>query len=192
MNDKINQLLNDIRKLEKELADQVHQAEKEFSYHLKGKKVEFDRGVKQLHRKFKTNVFRFITHSQFRNIVSAPFIYAMIFPFVLLDISLTLYQHICFRLYRIKPVTRGDYILIDRQQLAYLNVVEKVNCVYCGYANGLLGYGREIAARTEQYWCPIKHARKVLDSHRHYRRFTPYGDAESYRAKQEELRKKLK
>ena len=28
---------------------------------------------------------------------------------------------------------------------------KKLNCVYCGYANGVIGHAREIAARTEQY-----------------------------------------
>lgn len=34
--------------------------------------------------------------------------------------------------------------------------MEKVNCVYCSYFNGLMSYLREIAGRTEQYWCPIR------------------------------------
>jgi hypothetical protein len=40
---------------------------------------------------------------------------------------------------------------------------------------------REIAARTEQYWCPIKHARRVIGSHARYLKFDDYGDAEGFR-----------
>ena len=69
-------------------------------------------------------------------------------------------QAICFRSYRIPRVRRMDYIRLDRSQLAYLNWVETLNCLYCGYANGVAAYVREIAGRTEQYWCPIKHALK--------------------------------
>ena len=28
-------------------------------------------------------------------------------------------------------------------------------CARRGYANGLMAYVREVAVRTEQYWCPI-------------------------------------
>jgi hypothetical protein len=43
-------------------------------------------------------------------------------------------------------------MIFDRTHLAYLNLVEKINCAYCSYGNGLAAYLREIAARTEQYW----------------------------------------
>jgi hypothetical protein len=34
-----------------------------------------------------------------------------------------------------------------------------------------MGYMAEILARTEQYFCPIKHARKSLGTHSRYKRF---------------------
>lgn len=81
--------------------------------------------------------------------------------------------------------------MIDRHHLAYLNSIEKLNCVYCGYANGLLAYAREIVARTEQYWCPIKHAHKLLGTHDRYARFVDYGDAEDFHVDQQRLRAEL-
>jgi hypothetical protein len=33
------------------------------------------------------------------------------------------------------------------------------------------------------YWCPIKHARRVLGPHPHYEGFADFGDAEEYRAR---------
>ena len=83
---------------------------------------------------------------------------------------------------------RDDYIAIDRHRLGYLNAIEKLNCVYCGYSNGVIAYVREIAARTEQYWCPIKHARRVIGSHPRYAMFDDYGDAEGYQKRADELR----
>ncbi|MDO9316507.1 MAG: hypothetical protein Q7T97_18390, partial [Burkholderiaceae bacterium] len=59
---------------------------------------------------------------------------------------------------------------------------------YCEYGNGLMAYMREILARTEEYFCPIKHARKVLGTHERYKRFLNYGDAADYEAKLEEYR----
>lgn len=58
--------------------------------------------------------------------------------------------------------------------------LEKFNCIYCGYGNGLAAYAKEIIARTEQYWCPIKHATHVKDPHSRYHHFFEYGDAEGY------------
>jgi hypothetical protein len=93
---------------------------------------------------------------------------------------------------RIPLVRRSDYIALDRGKLAYLNGIEKANCNYCGYANGLLAYIREVTARTEQYWCPIKHARRVKGAHPHYRAFVDYGDAEGYKKELPVLRKTLR
>jgi hypothetical protein len=38
-----------------------------------------------------------------------------------------------------------------------------------------------VAARTEQYWCPIKHARRIQAAHDRYPKFFDHGDAEAYR-----------
>lgn len=123
---------------------------------------------------------------------TAPVIYVLLLPFALLDLSVSLYQAICFRAWNIKRVRRRDFFAIDRHKLPYLNALEKINCLYCSYANGLIGYVGEIAARTEQYWCPIKHARPVRASHRRYQLFMPYGDAAGYRGGLAELRRAIK
>ena len=103
-----------------------------------------------------------------------------------------LYQAICFRAYRIARVHRSEFVVIDRQHLACLNWIEAINCVYCGYGNRVLAYVREIASRTEQYWCPIKHAHKVTDPHQRYYQFLEYGDAEGYRARLDQFREQLR
>jgi hypothetical protein len=72
-----------------------------------------------------------------------------------------------------------------------LNALEKLNCAYCSYANGIVAYTREVAARTEQYWCPIKHARRLIGAHARYAMFDDYGDGENYQARLAELRKAL-
>ena len=55
----------------------------------------------------------------------------------------------------------------------------------------LLAYVREVAARTEQYWCPIKHARPAPAPHRHYQQFLDYGDARGYRRELPAIRRAL-
>ena len=101
----------------------------------------------------------------------------------------TAYQFICFPAYGIPKVRRRDYIALDRHKLAYLNSMEKFNCAYCSYVNGLLAYVSEIAGRTEQYWCPIKHALRLKTTHSRYQHFIDYGDAEGYRRRIEEIRR---
>lgn len=140
----------------------------------------------------KTGLFTWLRNSRPQSFLSAPFVYGMILPIGLLDVSLTVYQAICFRLYGIPRVKRSDYIVIDRHHLAYLNIIEKLNCVYCGYGTAVINYAREIISRTEQYWCPIKHARKVIDAHSRYKTFLDYGDATAYPIKLIDFRESLK
>ena len=122
---------------------------------------------------------------------TAPAIYTIIVPLVLLDLWVTLFQLLTFPIYGIPWVRRRPYFAIDRATLPYLNPLERVNCTYCSYANGLLAYVREVASRTELYWCPIRHGRSVADPHRRYNDFTAYGDARSYRRELSRLRRTL-
>jgi len=140
----------------------------------------------------KTRLSRYILGARPLLILAAPVIYSLIIPFVLLDLFISAYQLIWFPLVGIPSVRRGDYMVIDRVHLAYLNVIEKANCMYCSYANGLIAYVREIASLTEQYWCPIKHARRVMATHERYRAFVDYGDAESYHTELAALREELR
>jgi hypothetical protein len=139
----------------------------------------------------KKGLFRYIAGARLLIILTAPLIYSGFVPFLFLDLFLFLYQAIYFPVYGIPKPKRSDHLIFDRKDLRYLNMIERFNCFYCSYANGLAAYLREIAARTEQYWCPIKHARRILAAHNRYPRFFEYGDAESYRKGLERLRKEI-
>jgi hypothetical protein len=67
------------------------------------------------------------------------------FPILFMDVVAEAYQFVCFPIYGIPKVRRKDYITLDRGRLLYLNSMERFNCVYCGYVNGLLAYVQEIA-----------------------------------------------
>lgn len=188
----INELLAEIRRLENELETRWDTLRQQFQYTLEGHRVRFEAGVRRLHRRYRIGLLRYLGDTPPLHILTAPVIYAMFFPLVLLDVSLTLYQHICFRAYGVPRVVRRDYLVIDRHQLGYLNGIEKLNCVYCGYANGLMALAQEIVARTEQYWCPIKHARRVRGAHSRYPLFADYGDAENYQQAMLRLRNDLR
>jgi len=191
MNPKISELLARIQQMELEIEQEMKRKRAELQADFEEKRVRFEHEVLEQQRRFKTGLFKYILSADLLTVLTAPVIYAVFFPMVLLDISVTLYQHICFRVYGIPRVKRSDYFVFDRAHLAYLNLLEKINCAYCSYGNGLMAYAREIVARTEQYWCPIKHARKVMAAHPYYTGFVDFGDAESYKQELERLRTQL-
>jgi len=125
----------------------------------------------------------------FKYLISAPFIYMMIIPSLFMHLCLEIYHQICFRLYGIPLVKPKDYFAFDRKGLPYLNWFERLNCFYCSYFNCLVAYLSEIAGRTERYWCPIKHARKLGSNHSQYNTFVDYSDGKALRTEWNELRK---
>jgi hypothetical protein len=160
-------------------------------YRLRGR-AAFDEQVARSHRRLRQGVPGFLLSSCGFNLLTTPIIYSLAVPLLLLDLWLTLYQWTCFPVYHVARVRRREYLVIDRHRLGYLNAIEKANCMYCSYANGVLAYGREIAARTEQYWCPIKHARRIREPHAHYDQFFEYGDAVGYHLGLPALRKRVR
>jgi hypothetical protein len=191
MNEKIRHLLDQMSALEDDLRREVQAQEANALYQIKGKKIEFEAAVRQAHRELKTSFFRWLVTYRPQNLITGPIIYSMIIPMLVLDVCVSFYQASCFPIYGITKVRRGDYIVFDRQQLGFLNFIEKFHCTYCAYGNGLIAYVTEIVGRTEEYFCPIKHARKMLGAHSRYARFLSYGDADNYAAKLEEFRVNL-
>jgi len=188
MNDRIQKLLKQMTALEDDLRVALHQQETSMLFEIKGKRVEFEHTIKQTHRRLKTRFFHWLVTDRPQNLITGPVIYCMIVPLAILDLFVSVYQAVCFPVYRVEKVHRGDYIVLDRQHLEYLNFVEKFHCTYCAYGSGLIAYVSEIVARTEEYFCPIKHARKILGTHFRYRRFLDYGEAAAYEAKLEAFR----
>ena len=175
-----------------QLTEKVEEEIKSAFYELREGRVWFSEEMKCEHKRLKTSLARYIAHSRFLAILTAPFIYACFIPFVFLDLFVSVYQAVCFPVYGIPKARRRDYMAIDRNKLRYLNAVEGLNCMYCSYANGLLAWVVEVAGRTEQHWCPIKHARRVQHTHDRYSRFLPYGDAGAYRERGEKVRNDFK
>ncbi|MET0049375.1 MAG: hypothetical protein ABW066_16485 [Sedimenticola sp.] len=189
---KIEEIIGRLNSLQRELEGEIDRLLSEkrelFQYTLQRGRVRFERGMRTLQRSYRTGLWRYLREAKLRHVLTAPLIYALIIPVSLMDLLVTLYQQVCFRVYDVPLVRRSEYLAIDRHQLAYLNVIEKFNCFYCSYANGVIAYSREVGARTEQYWCPIKHARRTRDAHGRTERFLDYGDAEAYRRRAQALR----
>ena len=188
MSEKISRILAQMAALEDDLRTAVQEQESKMFFQIRGKRVEFESSVKATHLKLKKNFFRWLVTNRPQNLITGPIIYAMIFPLMMLDVCVSFYQWACFPIYGIAKVRRADYIVFDRHHLGYLNFIEKFHCAYCEYGNGLMSYMAEILARTEQYFCPIKHAHKILGTHARYNRFLDYGDGADYEARLEKYR----
>ena len=191
MNTRNKKLREQFRQVRAALQGDFEERRERFRYSVSGTRVRFDAEIRGIHRAARENLSGFLSRTRLLVVLTAPVIYALIIPLALLDLFVTIYQAVCFPVYGISRVRRVDHIAIDRHALQYLNWLQKLNCVYCGYGNGVISFVREIAGRTEAYWCPIKHARPLADPHEHYSEFADFGDASDYQAHVESQRRDL-
>lgn len=195
MSTKMDELAARIRRLERELETELRidleERATRFRYTVLRGRVRFEQEAAEIHARLRKSVFRYVMGTNLRTLLVAPVMYGMLVPLVIGDVAASIFQQTCFRAFGIRRVKRSEYIALDRRHLRYLNWIERMNCDYCGYANGVIAYMREVTARTEQYWCPIKHARRVEGAHAREAAFTEYGDAEAYRRELPVLREEL-
>lgn len=184
---KIEQIIEQIKKLEEELEEEIKDHEKKIFYRIEQGKAIFEEKIIREGKSKIISSIQYLLSFPLLAIITIPVIWSMMIPAVITDIFVSIYQYVCFPIYKIPLVKRKEYVVMDRYNLFYLDRVEKINCWYCEYFNGVISYVREIAARTEQYWCPIKHATRLKEPHSRYENFFSYGDYETYR---QELRKR--
>ena len=191
MNPQIQEFLDRIQQLEAAIEEEAKLRRQQWQADFEEHKVRFEQEVLAQQKKFKEGLLGYVFTAEWRSWLCVPFIYPVLLPMVLLDAFVTIYQWICFPLFRMPRVNRHTFFVYDRSHLAYLNWIEKINCAYCSYGNGVVAYAREVVGLTEKYWCPIKHARSRLHAHPYYHGFTDFGDAEHYRAELTRLRADL-
>ncbi|MEP6673051.1 MAG: hypothetical protein ABJF10_28075 [Chthoniobacter sp.] len=189
MGERLEALLGQKRFLEQELIREARKKEAEFCYEVHEKAVHFTEAARVRHKQLRLSVHCYLLDSSFLVLLTAPVIWMCLIPIGLLDLIGSIYQAVCFPIYGIPKVVRREYLTFDRHHLTYLNFIEKLNCEYCAYGNGILAYFTEIAARTEQHWCPIKHAGCSKCAHSRYKNFVEFGDAEKCRQHVEEIRR---
>ncbi|MDH4234478.1 MAG: hypothetical protein OEV15_05035, partial [Gallionella sp.] len=129
MNKRISQILDQITALEDELQTAIEQQEGRLRYRIEDKRVTFEHAIRDAHLKLKTGVFRWFMTVRPQNYLTMPIIYGMFVPMALFDLCVSLYQAICFPIYRIARVSRASYFVMDHQHLAYLNIIEKAHCM---------------------------------------------------------------
>jgi hypothetical protein len=192
MTAQLDVLMEKMRSVEAEIEAELAKRREELRFSIENKRIVFEEQVLRAQRAIKVGLGRYLRDAHPLVALTAPVIYSLIIPIVLVDLWVMAYQAICFPAYKIPHVRRRDYLIFDRHHLAYLNTLEKINCAYCSYCNGAIAFIREVASRTEVYWCPIKHARRVLGPHPHYQGFADFGDAEGFRAKLEQMKDGVK
>lgn len=188
MNENIEQLIGKIKALENELSLQLQKTQKEFFYTIDRKRVYFKREARLRHKMLAKKMGCYFHDASGLNILTIPLIWGCLPIALMMDIVVNIFQAICFPIYGIPKVKRSNYFFIDRYALSYLNLIEKINCAYCSYFIGVIDFVQEVAARTEQYWCPIKHAQRMVRLHNRYDKFFDYGDGETYRQQIEKVR----
>lgn len=192
MPNRVDVLIDRIRSLEQELEVEFSKQRSGFRFGLEHGRARFEEEAIRRLTERRTRLLEYVFNSPLLVAVTAPVIYSLLIPFAVVDLWVSIYQAICFRVYRIPQVRRRRYMNFDRTGLPYLNAIEKLNCAYCSYVNGVIAYVREVASRTEQYWCPIKHTRRVVGAHRRYDGFEDFGDGEGYRLHLDDLRAALR
>ncbi len=186
----LDHIRDKIAALHAELEKELYEKREQFRYTVEKGKIRFQNAAKSYHRTLRQGILSYLKTAPVMFVLTSPFIYMVLVPFVLLDVLISIYQKICFPVYGLPQVKRSDYLKLDRHKLHYLNIIQKINCEYCSYGNGILAYASEIASLTEMYWCPIKHASTPAAYHGRYPEFIDYGDAENYTEKLSQRRKK--
>lgn len=72
---KIQNIIEEIKKLEKELLLEVEKKEDEFFYRIKGKKIYFEEEAKKYQRKFHVKLSAYLIQASFFNLMTFPIIW---------------------------------------------------------------------------------------------------------------------
>jgi len=92
----IEVLLDKMRDLEDELVDELQKQQEQFSYEILKRRVYFEEKVIIRHKEYAKQLFNYIADAKLKHILSVPFIWICIVPVALMDITISLYQAICF------------------------------------------------------------------------------------------------
>ena len=115
---KLEAIIEEIKKLEKQLVLEIEKKEEEFFYKIKGKKVYFDPKIKRYQKTLATRIYSYIVNTSLLNLLTVPIIWFCLLPALFMDVVVSVYQFICFRVYGIPEVKRSEYMVMDRHSLS--------------------------------------------------------------------------
>jgi hypothetical protein len=108
MNPQIAVLIDRIKSLEAELDAELAKRRAELRIGIEHGRIMFEQELLRRHRELKVKLSSYLLHARPLVVLTAPVIYALIVPFVLLDLSVMIYQAVCFPVYGIPKVRRAD------------------------------------------------------------------------------------
>jgi len=100
-------------------------------------------------------------------IIALIMIWSAIIPIIIIDLYANIYQSIYFTIQGIPKIKRSDYINYDRWNLSKLTFTQKISCIYCDYANGIVAWFKAIVNQTEVYSCAIKNKYEMPGRNHH-------------------------
>lgn len=104
---RLQELASEIARLQGEPDREIESRRRALGWHLKRGIVEFEHGITIEHRRLRMGMVTFLARSPIGAILTAPVIYSMFIPLLLMDAWASLYQAIYFRAYRIPRVQRA-------------------------------------------------------------------------------------
>lgn len=90
-------LAHEIVRLQAELDREIEGRRRALGVEITERIIGFERGVVETHRELRLSGARFIAQSDLMSWLTAPVIYSLIVPLVIVDLWVSLYQAICFR-----------------------------------------------------------------------------------------------
>lgn len=107
MNEHVTTLMRTIQALESEIEVEVAKRRAELRFGLERGKIAFEEEVRRRHKELKVALGVYVLNARPLVALTAPLIYGLIVPIALLDLSVMLFQAICFRAYdRAGPAAR--------------------------------------------------------------------------------------
>jgi hypothetical protein len=109
MTQRMHEIARNIVELQAELDREIERRRKALGVGIRDRLVEFEHGITLEHRRLRLGVRTFLGRSSIATIATAPVIYSLIIPLLIVDAWVGAYQAICFRAYRIPRVRRANY-----------------------------------------------------------------------------------
>jgi hypothetical protein len=125
MPDSLRDLMERMKALQNAVESELEEKRKEFRYTIEKRKVVFEADVRLRQKQFKVGLGAFLKETRFLTLLTAPFIYGVIVPLVLLDLVASVYQFVCFPVYGIGKVRRKDYIFLAKAELRLLRLWQR-------------------------------------------------------------------
>ena len=89
-------VLDRLRDLETDLEHEVAAAQHRWHYKIETGRIRFEEAVHRRHKALKMSLAQFLRESSIPALLTAPIIYSLFVPFVVVDAWVSLYQLVCF------------------------------------------------------------------------------------------------